>query len=142
MSSTTTHSLPSTPARGLHVALWGVQGLLGLAFLLAGVMKSTQPIETLGQNMPWALAVPPALVRVIGVSELLGALGLVLPSALRVAPKLTPLAAAGLVLVMALAGAFHATRGELGALPINLVLGGLAAFVAWGRLQAAPIAGR
>jgi putative oxidoreductase len=57
-------------------------------------------------------------------------------------PRLTPLAAAGLVLVMLLASAFHLSRGEVGALPVNLVLGGIAAFVAWGRSRKAPIRAR
>lgn len=57
-------------------------------------------------------------------------------------PILTPIAAGGLVVVMTLAAAFHATRGEFGGIGAKLVLGGLAAFVAWGRFRAAPIAGR
>ena len=81
-------------------------------------------------------------MRVIGVAELLGALGLILPAATRVKPMLTPLAASGLATVTLLAAIFHISRGELGALPIPLVLGGLAAFVAWGRAAKAPIAPR
>ena len=89
--------------------------------------------------MGWPGDLPPALVRFIGASELAGALGLVLPSATRIRPLLTPLAAMGLVIVMLLAALFHISRGEWLALPINAVLGGLAAFVAWGRLRKAPI---
>lgn len=132
----------SPPAPWLRYALWAVQVLLGLAFAAAGAMKSTQPIAELAKSLPWAAAVPEALVRFIGVSELLGGVGLVLPSALRVKPGLTALAGAGLVLVMVLAAAFHASRGELGALPVNAVMGALAGFVAWGRWKAAPIAPR
>lgn len=126
----------------LRGALWTVQVLLALAFTMAGVMKATQPIEALAAQMPWAGDVPAALVRFIGVSELLGGIGLVLPSATRIQPRLTPIAAAGLVLVMILAALFHASRGEWGGLVPNAVLGGLAAFVAWGRWKAAPIAPR
>jgi putative oxidoreductase len=87
--------------------------------------------------------VPVALLRFIGISEALGAVGLILPSALRILPKLTPLAAVGLATVMALAIPFHASRGELlQALPANVILGSLAAFVAWGRTWPAPIAPR
>ena len=78
-------------------------------------------------------------VRFIGVVEVLGALGLILPAATRIQPKLTPLAALGLFTVMVLAMITHITRGEFGAIGVNVVLGGLAAFIAWGRLSKAPV---
>ena len=127
---------------GMRIALWIVQVLLALAFGFAGVMKSTAPIAELAEKMVWPGALPEPLVRFIGASELLAAIGLILPSATRIKPGLTPLAAAGLVVVMTLAVLFHISRGELHALPINGVLGGLAAFVAWGRWKRAPIAPR
>jgi uncharacterized membrane protein YphA (DoxX/SURF4 family) len=126
----------------LHIALWIVQVLLALAFGMAGFMKLTAPVAELAQKMIWPGAVPPALVRFIGASELLGAIGLVLPAATRIRPGLTALAGAGLTLVMVLAAVFHLSRGEAKMLPINLVIGGLAAFVAWGRARRAPIAPR
>jgi putative oxidoreductase len=138
MSSTgVTTTVPRTTA--LHVALWIVQLLLAVAFGMAGVMKSTQPIANLAAAMGWPGDVPAALVRFIGVSELAGAIGLVLPTATRIRPLLTPLAALGLVVVMVLAMMFHVSRGEWQALPFNAVLGGLAAFVAWGRLRKVAI---
>ena len=82
----------------------------------------------------------PLLIRFIGVSELAAGLGLLLPAALRVAPRLTVAAAAGLALVMVLAVGFHMGRGEYSAIGTNVVLGGLAGVVAWGRVQKAPIA--
>lgn len=130
------------PSKALHLGLWVVQGLLGALFLAVGAMKATQPIAVLVDTLGWPAAVPAALVRVIGVAELLGALGLILPAATRVKPMLTPLAGVGLAMVMLLATIFYISRGELGALPIPLVLGGLAAFVAWGRAAKAPIAPR
>jgi putative oxidoreductase len=130
------------PSKALHLGLWVVQGLLGAMFLAVGAMKATQPIAVLVDTLGWPAAVPAALVRVIGVAELLGALGLILPAATRVKPMLTPLAGVGLAMAMLLAAVLHASRGELGALPIPLVLGGLAAFVAWGRAAKAPIAPR
>jgi len=126
----------------VNIALWIAQLLLAAAFGMAGLMKSTQPIATLGQSMGWVNAVPPALVRFIGISELAGAIGVVLPALTRIKPGLTPLAAGGLLLVMLFAAAFHTSRGELSALPINMVLGALAGFVAWGRIKKAPIAPR
>jgi uncharacterized membrane protein YphA (DoxX/SURF4 family) len=140
----TTASISQTPTRstGLHVSLWIAQVLLGAAFLMAGQLKLFTAIDELAKMLPWANAVPAALVRFIGTAELLGGLGLILPAATRLKPMLTPLAAGGLILVMVLASGFHVTRGEFGALPINFVLGGLAAFVAYGRARLAPIAPR
>ena len=128
--------------RALHVALWVAQALLAFTFGIAGFIKLTQPLASLATQMPWTTAVPGVLVRFIGVSELAGALGLILPAATRILPRLTPAAAGGLVLIMGMAAAFHLSRGELYMLPMNGVLGLLAAFVAWGRLAARPIAPR
>ncbi len=131
---------PTVPGSiAINVTLWIAQLLLAVAFGMAGIMKSTQPIPDLAAAMGWPGDLPAVVVRFIGASELAGALGLVLPSATRIRPLLTPLAAIGLVLVMLLAALFHISRGEWSALPINVVLGGLAAFVAWGRLRKAPI---
>ncbi len=138
---TTTPASVAAP-KVLNVSLWVVQALLAAAFGMAGIMKLTAPMDTLIANMVWPGAMPEALVRFIGASEFLGALGLILPSVTRIKPMLTPLAAAGLGVVMALALVFHFTRGEFEALPINLVLGGLAAFVAWGRAKKVAIAPR
>lgn len=114
----------------MKILTWTVQILLAAAFLMAGFMKSTQPIEQLGAMLPWAKEVPTVMVRFIGISELAGGIGLLLPWMTGIRRNLTPLAAWGLALVMVLAAIYHATRGEFSALPINLVLGGLAAFIA------------
>jgi putative oxidoreductase len=141
MTTTTARTTSgATPSKILHIALWVVQALLALAFGSAGLMKITQPLPALVEKMVWPGAVPEALVRFIGTAELLGALGLILPAAFRIKPILTPLAGLGLATIMILAALFHLSRGEFGALPMNIVLGGLAAFVAWGRLKKAPIA--
>lgn len=102
-------------------------------------MKATQPIPELAVKMVWANDIPEALVRFIGVSEVLGGLGLVLPAATRIKPMLTPLAALGLAAIMLLAALFHLVRAEFAAIVTNVVLGGLAMFVAWGRTKKAPI---
>jgi uncharacterized membrane protein YphA (DoxX/SURF4 family) len=125
--------------KALHYALWGVQLLLGLMFTMAGLMKATKPIAELAPQIPWTAVVPVALTRFIGVSELAGGIGVLLPALTRILPRLTGVAAAGLTLVMILATGFHIVRGEFGAVPITVVLGGLAAFVAWGRLVKVPI---
>ena len=127
------------PSKGLHVGLWVVQVVLGLAFSMAGAMKLFTPIPELSVQMAWVNAFPELFVRFVGLSELAGGVGLVLPSALRIQPWLTPLAAAGLTLTMAAAVAVHVWLGEGAMSAPAVVFGSLAAFVAWGRSAAAPI---
>jgi uncharacterized membrane protein YphA (DoxX/SURF4 family) len=129
----------TTPSVALHRGLWAAQIFLGLAFFAAGSWKTTTPLPDLEKALPWVATSPSALVRFIGISELLGGIGLILPSALRILPRLTPLAGALLALVMVLAAGFHASRGEFGGLPVNAFLGGVALFIAWGRTVPAPI---
>jgi uncharacterized membrane protein YphA (DoxX/SURF4 family) len=129
-------------SRGLRIALWVAQALLAVAFIGAGLMKSTVPIEELAKNMSWVPRYSPGMVRFIGASELLGGVGLLLPALTRILPVLTPVAASALTLVMVLAAGEHLTNGEAPMVVSNLVLGGLAAFIAWGRFTKAPIAPR
>lgn len=129
-------------SKGLNIILWVAQVILGAMFLMAGIMKSTKPIEELDAQLPWVTQVPLALVRFIGVSELLAGIGLILPSLLRIQPKLTAWAAVGLVAVMIFAMIFHVTKGEYNAVVFNLILGAIAAFIAWGRFKKAPINAR
>ena len=124
-----------------NILLWTAQVILGGMFLMAGIMKMTTPIEELALKAAWAQDLP-LLVRFIGVSEFAGALGLLLPSLLRIKPMLTPIAALGLVVVMILAGIFHLVRGEYPAIGFTIMLGVIAAFVAYGRTKKVPIAAR
>ena len=126
----------------MKVVLWILQVVLAVAFLAAGAMKLTQPLAMLAVSLPWTADVPGALVRFIGVAEVLGGLGLVLPAATRILPRLTPIAAAALAIDMVLATLFHLVRGEAMMAPITLLLVALLAFVAWGRTTRAPIAPR
>ena len=139
-------TLPATaharPARALNVTLWAGQLLLAALFLLVGYTHAVAPIDVAIQRAPWVASLPAALVRFIGVAELAGAIGLLLPAAPRVRPILTPLAALGLATLMALAIPFHLLRGEGSVVIINLVLGALAVLVAVGRTRWAPIADR
>ncbi len=111
--------------------LWIVQGLLALIFLFTGGMKLILPLEVMTEQMP--LPLPGLFLRFIGVAEVLGAIGLILPGLLGIRPGLTPLAAAGLVIIMI--GATVLTLAGFGVAPalIPLVVGLLAAFVAYGR---------
>lgn len=117
----------------MTVLLWVLQVLLAAMFAVAGVMKSTQPIPELAERLPYVKDLAPGMVRFIGVAEMAAALGLILPAATGIATVLTPLAATGLVVVMALAAGFHARRGEYSAIAFNAALLVLAAVVAWGR---------
>ena len=117
----------------MNITLWVLQGLLALFFLAAGFFKISQPIDGLASHMPWVRSVPVALVRFIGAAEILGGVGLILPVLTGVQPWLTALAAIGLMLVMVLAAVFHVSRREAPRISVNVVLGALAAFVAYGR---------
>ncbi len=117
-------------------ALWIVQALLTLLFLFAGVAKLVMPIEEMTKD----IQLPGAFLRFIAVVEILGGLGLILPSLLRIRPGLTPLAAAGLVVIMIGATVISLKIGTVVAL-MPLVVGLLTAFVAYGRWKLAPIGG-
>lgn len=132
-------TLTETSARGINFALWAIQGILAVTFAMAGFMKLATPIPELATSMAWAGDVPALMVRFIGVSELLGAIGLIIPALTRIKPEYTTYAAIGLVTVMVLAAIFHLIRGEFPFIMINAILGGLAAFVAWGRHTKVPI---
>jgi uncharacterized membrane protein YphA (DoxX/SURF4 family) len=122
----------------MNIALWIVQVLLAAAFIFAGVTKAFR-YEYAHASLPWVKDVPRGLTNVIGVCELLGGLGLLLPALTGMYSWLTPLAAAGLALVMLLAIGFHITRREWPAIGFNTVLLLLAAFVAYGRFAIMPL---
>jgi hypothetical protein len=115
-------------------ALWIVQGLLALLFLWAGGMKLILPLEKLTGPVP----LPGLFLRFIGVAEVLGATGLILPGLLRIRPGLTPLAASGLVIIMIGATVLTLAGGDVASALIPLVVGLLSAFVAYGRWRLAP----
>jgi uncharacterized membrane protein YphA (DoxX/SURF4 family) len=120
-------------------ALWIVQVLLALLFLFAGGTKLVLPLDVLtSMGSPNQVQLPGLLIRFIGAVEVLGALGLILPGLLRFKPWLTPLAAAGLVVVMIGAVALTMAAGEVGPAIVPLVTGLLAAFVAYGRWRLVP----
>jgi DoxX-like protein len=118
-------------------ALWIVQGLLACLFLFAGGVKLIMPIEEMTKQVP----LPGLFIRFIAVCEVLGALGLILPGLLGIRPGLTPLAAAGLVIIMTGATIVTLVTGGGAMVLIPLVTGLLAAFVAYGRWRLAPLRG-
>ena len=117
--------------------LWVLQVLLAALFLFAGGMKFVMSIEEMTKDIP----LPGLFLRFIGVCEVLGALGLILPGLLRIRPGLTPLAAAGLVIIMAGATAVSVAFGMGAMALVPFVVGLVAAFVAYGRWRLAPLRG-
>jgi uncharacterized membrane protein YphA (DoxX/SURF4 family) len=118
----------------MNLALWIIAIVLAVAFAGSGLMKLVVPkdkLVTAGQG--WAQDYSSTNIRLIGLVEVLGAVGLVLPAALHIAPILVPLAAVGLALVMVGAVVVHARRKEPMNIAVNVVLIALAVFVAWGR---------
>ena len=118
----------------MTVVLWVVQGLLAPLFLFAGVMKFIMSVEEMTKDIP----LPGAFLHFIGVCEVLGALGLILPGLLGIKPGLTPLAAAGLAIVMIGATVLTLMTGAVAMALVPLVIGLLAVFVAYGRWRVAP----
>jgi hypothetical protein len=116
-------------------ALWTVQGLLALLFLGLGLMKLTSPIDEISAMM----GLPGLLIQFIGTLEVLGALGLILPSLLKIRVGLAPFAAAGLALVALSATVYHLANGDgMSVASFPLIVALLSGFVAYGRWQLAP----
>ncbi|MFK8036383.1 MAG: DoxX family protein [Hyphomicrobiales bacterium] len=132
------------PARDKwNIGLWVAQAALAAMFLMAGFTKLTSvPADMVAMGMLWAENAPVTLIRFIGLAEVLGAIGVILPAATRIKPDLTKLAALGLAVIMVLAFGLHAYRGEFGVLPVNVILFALAALVIWARTHKAPISAR
>jgi uncharacterized membrane protein len=120
----------------MNVALWVLQVLTALAFGGHGLLLMTP--ERTAQRVPWVASLPGPFVRVLGVLEILGAIGVVVPALSGVLPSLTVAAAGGLVAMMLLAILFHITRREWVNIGLNLALGLLAFAVAYGRAVIEP----
>ena len=122
----------------MNVVLWIVQVLLALLFLFAGVTKLILPIAEMTKD----IHLPGLFLRFLGVAEVLGALGLILPGALRIKPGLTSLAAVGLMIIVIGATVITATNGPIVGAILPFVTTLLLAFVAYGRWRIAPFAAR
>jgi uncharacterized membrane protein YphA (DoxX/SURF4 family) len=121
--------------RRINVAIWIVQVLLACLFLFAGGAKLVLPIAEMTKQFP----LPGYFLRFLGVVELAGAFGLILPSLLRIRPYLTPLAAGGLVIVMSGATAISMAGGTVGPAIPPFVVGCLAGLVLYARTRVVPI---
>jgi hypothetical protein len=126
----------------MNIGLWFVQSLLGLTFAGTGIWKLSTPIPELAAKFSWMGEVSPGFLYLTAMFDLLGGLGVLLPSVTRIQPWLTPLAAVGCAALQASAIVFHVSRGEAANTPFNFLLVALSLFVAWGRRAKAPIAPR
>lgn len=131
----------TTPHRGLNITLWIVQGALSVLFMGTALWKFLTPIDALAAMIPWAGQVEPSFLYFTALADLLGGLGLLLPSLTRIQPRLTLLAAIGCALLQLSAIVFHLSRGEAVNTPFNVLLIALSLFVLWGR-RSAPITPR
>ena len=119
----------------MNVALWIVQALLAIAFIASGGMKvfAYEKYAAMAEKKKTPMSLSRGLITFIGIAEIAGSLGIVLPMATNIAPWLSPLAAIGLAIIMLLAIGFHARRRESVAVPVILFL--LAGFVVFGRFS-------
>ncbi|MFC0675014.1 DoxX family protein [Brachybacterium hainanense] len=119
----------------MEILLWTLAGLLALVFAFSGVTKLVHSRERLIERTPWVEDFPHPTVRGIGALEVLGAIGLIVPAALGIAPWLSAFAAAGLGVTMVFAALVHLRREDdgIGAALPSIVLGVLSVFVAWMR---------
>lgn len=131
----TTHN----SSKALNAALWAAQIFLTIVFFITGAGKLFLPMENLYILIPWTKDVSSLPVRLIGFSEIIGSIALILPSLLRIKPWLTPWAAIGIAVVMMLAIFFNVSMGETSVIGINILLFLIAMFVAWGRFTRSPI---
>ncbi len=122
----------------MNIALWVLQVLLGIFFMFIGVIHFIVP-SGLPPQMAWMYDLPSAFHYFSGIAEILGGLGLILPGIFKIQTRLTVYAALGLVLVMLSAAVWHITRGEIQNVVMNLILAGLAGFVAYGRWKLVPL---
>ena len=143
MSTRSNANTPNTTlvqsSKGLNLGLWIAQGFLALTLAGGAIWKFVTPVPELAAKMPWMGQVSLGFLYMTAFFDLLGGLGVILPSLTRIKPGLTVLAALGCVALMASAIVFHISRGEAADTPFNFFVIALALFVAWGRSRKAPI---
>ena len=125
----------------MNVALWILQGLMGVYFFGTGVMHFNVPAGLPGP-MSWMYELSPLLHTISGSAEILGGLGLILPGLTKIQTRLTPLAASGLALVMLGAIVWHFQRGEFINIGMNVFLAGMMVFIAYGSTKLSPLQDR
>jgi len=126
------------PSKALNIILWVAQIILASSLIWASMLKLFQPVAQLAVMWPWVAQVPVALVKFTGIVDLSGALGLILPQLIRFKPKLTPITAICIIVLMICASIFHIRRGEASVIGVNIGFAIIAAFIAWGRFTKTP----
>jgi hypothetical protein len=125
--------------RLLHFASWVAQDLLAFFFTVTASLKLVLDADRLVEIMAWTGSLPIQLVRGFGAIELLGAIAVAAPAVTRAPQRIVGWAATAFMTLMACAMIIHVARGEYRMVALNLVVGGIAAFVAWSRLMHEPI---
>ena len=140
-SATNLKRVSARVTTGWQISLWAAQIVLAIAYGASGVMNGFMSVNGLtAMGMSHAAVLPYWLLRFLGITELAGTVGIILPALTRIKPVFTPLAALGFTAIQVLAIGYHITRGEFAMMaPINLTLLALSLFVLWGRLRKAPI---
>lgn len=141
MFDTPSATLGQKPPLVLNILLWAGQVFVGLSFAAIAWIKLSKPIAELGGMWPWTGEYPEAMVRGIGLIDLAGGLGIVLPTLTRIRPGLAVTAAACCAALQVCAMIFHISRGEVEAAPVNVVFLAVSLFVFWGRRKY-PVAPR
>lgn len=122
----------------MDIALWALQVFLGLAFVASGIVKVSRERASLQASTPYVEHLSDGQLKAIGLLEIGGGLGVVMPAATGIAPVLTPLAAVGLAVIMVGAALLHLRRREPQGIVVNAALFAVAAIVAWGRFGPYP----
>ena len=142
MTTIDPHRQTSSGAGALNAGLWAAQVLVAVTFVGGGLWKLVTPISQVAETFPWAGEVSSGVLYVSAVFDILGGLGVLLPSVTRIKPRLTVLAALGCVALQGSAIVFHVARGEGADTGVNVAFLALAAFIAWGRWSMRPIGAR
>ncbi|MBV9227861.1 MAG: DoxX family protein [Chloroflexi bacterium] len=122
----------------MNITLWIIQALVAILFLIVGYLKAFQPLDTLAKSFKWIPSFPPSFVRFLGICEILGAIGIVLPPLTHILPWLAIAAAVGFILAAGGGAIVHIARREYAVIVPNIILVILSAFVIYGRLTLAP----
>lgn len=129
----TSAALPAKMPTLFNILLWAAQAFVGITFTVMACIKIFKPIPELAAMWPWTGEYPVAMVRGLGLIDLAGGIGILMPSLTRIKPNLAVAAALGCFLLQICASIFHISRGEMEAIPVNGIYLVLTAFIFWGR---------
>lgn len=122
-----------------NITLWAAQIIIAALFFVTGGIKLFLSIDHIHSVLPSMKVISNIYIRLIGLVELIGGIGLLLPTLLKIKPNLTPLAAIGLAATMVFAGIFNVSIGDISKLAINIIVILIAAYIAWGRFEKSSV---